>query len=560
MNGLATTTENEQAMFIASQVADFTNDTTLLNKFLEEVSNPKVLLEQNTTDNLALVQIIVKAGVHLLREKLFASSEHELLFASSLRAISNILNETPEILALPIQSGAVDQQDDLWSWLLSQFLQVLKCEITNATFDSVLNTVHTVLSALQSRIHLRTHLCQCLSYLWEHIEVNTAYKSSIPDSSSRDTASNALHDVIRQSRVCSIFILYLSQADRLESISLPRTFSSKVYDRIQRSLAFDMPLGTSCSEQAAYMITVLDCITALSRLIRQDRWLNLLGKCLDKINVIFPDKTTNTKMSESIQTLIDIFQTMNFASPRCWSLSSVACKVRLLHRVVSALKLAETNFALESYFDPQQILSKVDDASVNDIARASAEISSFFKKRKVETTSTHPLLESIIEDVEVEISSKDLSAILQTVSLEFESLQIERQSRILKSIGQAACAASGTLAEALANADAPFCCKICDYEDFSNNLPELNISGVNLLQFCLELQKLSVFRDNAALRIDLMASMKRIVQHDGTAEGLDLNQFASLKYLNASLTDESRHMRLLTGYVSSSILRSQLNR
>lgn len=558
MNGLATTNGTEHEAFIATQVADLTNDTTLLNKFLEEVSNPKIILEQSANDNLTLVQIIVKAGIHLLRERLFLTSEHEVLFASSLRAISNIVNETPEILALPIQSGAIDGQDDLWSWLLSQLVYVLHCDVSDATSDSILHTVHTVLSALQGRLHLRSHLLRCLLYLRGKIEDNKTSKSFAIEGNVSSVVATS-HNSLLRSRVCLFLTLYLQQQDCLESLSLPYEYVDWIHTQVKQFLLIDVAHHTSPSSQVLYMTTILNNVTALSGMLRQDRWLNLVGDCLHKVNKVFSPEGSTPDMHDSLKRLIDAILQTDFASPRFWSVFGGTLRVELLQKIVSALELVKITFQLESYYEPQELMSRMDDIPTTDVARASAEISSFFKKRKVETTDMHPLLGTIVAHTKSKDSLKDISAVLHGALSEFDNTESQIQLTLIRSLGQAACAANGNLSEISANGtETRFLCSLCDSPGESFRLPKLDLQKVDLLQICMEFQKIDVFRSNASLRVELMTSIKKIVHHAENAEQLDLSQSSPIKYLNASLADDSRHMRMVTGYVRRSISRAQL--
>lgn len=546
MNGLATTNGDEQASFIASQVADLTNDTTLLNKFLEEVSNPKIILEQSPNDNLTLVQIIVKAGIHLLRERTFHSPEHESLFASSLRAISNIINETPEILALPIQSGALDGQDDLWSWLLSQLLYVFLRDVTNETSDSILHTIHAVLSALQCRLYLRVHLSRCLLKIWETIEAD---KASLSLALNRTTETTG-RDLLQRCKLRRLFTVYLGQQDHLESLSLPTGYMNKICAQVRQSLTLAMFNQTLLADQVSYMTTNLDTVTALSGAVSQDNWLVLVSDCLNRVNLISPDRFTTSNIEESLKNLINAILLSSTGSYRQWTVTNGRVRTQLLQQIVSALELSKTTFSIESCYDPQQITSKEDDTSITEIIRASAEISSFFKKRKVESTSTHSLLEFIVANTKSKAASKDLSALLQEALTGIDELPIEAQLALIRSLGQAACAANGTLAESsTVTTHSQFFCSSCDRQASLTLLPVLDLQRVDLLQICMEYLKSDIFRSNVVLRGALMISIKKIIIHSKNAGELDLSQSCAIKYINASLADDSRHVRMMTGYV-----------
>lgn len=562
MNGADHTHVIEQGAFIASQVADFANDKALFSKFLEEISNPKILLEQSTKDKFALVQIIVKAVLHLITNETSLEKDLETLLSSSLSAIRNVLAETPTILLYRVRSGAVTGHDELWSWLTHHFVDLLCREISRTINDSLCHAIHGVFAGLRDQLEDRTAVDRCISELLERItSLATGPSSMISVRATKYNISPGRANVV-SIKLYWCLIRFATSSEELESLTLSCRVATHMCNQLIVTMEAPISLQMTPSEFGLHLYYTLKVVRKLATIANPRKWSQLVALCfLTVLNTkAVPDAHKESNLSNSRE--ID-------HGDKNWpsileETSRLSCVVSDIvvdptslytHKLIEALRLLRP--ILSSLSEKAQgvlgPLITIETGSAIDSAEALLSMASLFKKSRKEIGPPHPLIEVLTSALPYRTHPSDLIGLLSKAATGLNSLSQQQQSIVTKSLGWSACAEQMRLSTLCKDQDAntaAFECDVCDHKSTGTRLPRADVTTTALLDLFMVLQRSEAYRASLSLRITLMRSLRSITQHSVSAADLDLNKFEAIKYLNTSLADlDSRQIRLLAGYV-----------
>lgn len=552
MNGSHNLETNEQGAFIASQVADFTNDKLLFKKFLVEVSNPKVLLDQNSVkDNLALVQIIVKAGLHLLNDGSSLHSEHEILFASSLSAISTIIGETPQILVVRVQSGALAGQDELWSWLLHHLLELLGMPVAETMSSSVGQAIGSVLSGLRE-LHPEHHdaMSNAISLLLRKQAFRGQGYKTYKAIGEREKASESTRPLV-QIRILSCLGRFASGYGNIESLSVPPHLKGEVIDRLAHLTTSDITLQLTKNDSEIFFLALLETTTILGQGTFRSGWLELVKLCFDSM---IP---SSDMVGQGTLPNLDCAQFFLTQQPHTDEyLTALDKSLRRFHESFSFkhkrdLQQSTRHLACDVDLLPeslQTIIRFLKSASpINDYSDPPVEqaVAPLFKRKHKEVLSSHPLVDQLVASLSIDTPAIDFKMVFDRATQDFGVFSTEQRTRIIKTLGWAACAKQAQLTDSTQNV---FRCPRCDVTGVGALLPQLQIPSDLLEASCAAITRCEAFKEDPSLKLEITRTLCRIARHAQASNELDLNRSSVIKYLHGNLCDSSRHIRMLTGY------------
>lgn len=548
MNRHQDASANEQGTFIASQVADFANNKIMFNKFLQEVSNPKALLAQNSVkDNLALVQIIVKAGLYLLQDGPSLHPEHESLFAGSLSAICTIIAETPDILTLRVRSGAVDGQDELWIWLLHHLVNLLIKHEAENMLRSVCQAATSVLKGLQDHCENSQTFSLATMFLLKSQE-EFRMGNYVNKFSGISEASSDNSHALAQVNVLMSLAHFVTATDRLENLYTATTIKSQTLKRLNDLVMSDATARLNKQHSSLFILSLVDCTASLGSDSYHASWLSLVRVC-------FTILVELTRSPETSLTVLPNVRPMDLSPSLTTQLSSHFL------RIAASLQQLSKSCNFYTHETPQTLfrillpvigaLPESMEPMVADLRLCltpeevipCAVVAPIFRKQTGKAIA-HPILERLVAVLDLDISPSNHSLVVTRTTEDFFRYSDEMQAFILRSFGWIACSVQSELRALL---DGSFVCNSCDNKKVGLPLPPLTMQNQLLEIACLSISKNDVVRDNPTLRVALMRTICKMAIHAGAFADRDINKSPLLRYLHVCLGDPSRHVRMLTG-------------
>lgn len=553
MNGTHDVATIEQGAFIASQVADFTNNKILFNRFLEEVSNSKAFLGQNSVqDNLALVQIIVKAGLYLLQDGPSILQEHEALFAGSLSAICTIIAGTPEILTLHVKPGAIAGEDELWSWLLNHLINLLVTHEAENMSSSVCKAMYSVMNGLQLQNKNFDAVSDAISFLLEIQEEFRLNRHVNKVTGKVECKSDDCHALV-QVRILLSIARFAALSDRLECLSLASRVRNEIAIRlIELTSRGSVPhLGTDSS--VAFLLALTECTHVLGYGTLLTNWLPLVKSCFealveitqspDRNLTLLPNVTANgmevAQRKALIMCLNDLASLLLQVSERgaFYNKDNPRAVFSILLPIIDMLPASLQFKAVSLGWSDSVMQNSTDLAPGKSIAP-------IFRKKSGEHPITNPVLSRLVAALSLDSQPLDIPNVLGRIVQDFNGFSSDQQIYAVQCFGWIACA---TRSHLRSTPDGSFSCFLCDKASSGSTFPLIS-HPVDLLEAsCAAVTRLETTKDNLALRIELMRTFCRISKHAIVAPDRDINKSPTIKFLHSCLGDMSRHVRMLTG-------------
>lgn len=543
-------TAMQQDGFIASQIAEFANDKTLYHNFLEEVLDPKLLVQQSPQESFALVQIIFKAGLQLLDQTdNVDTSEYESLFIRSLKSVCIVLVEHREILLMPLQSGAVSPDEMLWSWLLARLLDLLQRPLSSSLHRELSSAIHTLVQQLRLATHEGSIFDEAIYRLTDVIrdlsEDLKHFHSS--DTDGRDS-SNALKNKISLIlRLYAVLFGLISIENDLECEAKPPRLSSDLRKGLMHFLNSSRIVLDKIDVSCLFLLMTI--LAASSMRLAAARWQKEAIQMLESLAHLSTSElnTDDSLHLHNQKTQID------------------ADLLKILHKLnrASLEPNVARNFALaaKSLLDnpPIVLTSTASDLLVHITKSISSEkelsqgasrrLAPIFHKRVVQPTKRHPLAFALSE---VNVLPDTYTHVLFHLNSlhDFDMLNTFQQACSIHAFGLAACGAAGTLSPSIVpnKSGLSFTCDNCDnVRSAEGQKIPIDPSDHDPKRIFLLFAKSQAFREQVSIRVNLMKSWKRWLHHTQDSKILDLKDTSILRYINGCLEDESRQVRILAG-------------
>lgn len=551
----------EQDSFIASQIADFTNDKTLYHKFLEEVSNPKILLEQTANESFALVQIMVKAGLQLLGEdENLESSHHEALFSRSLSAVQFVISENQCILFFRLQSGAVDGQDELWYWLLQKLAGLLRRGLSTAMAASVVSVMVAIVKGLQKEYPNPEAFYKALEHVFErikHLERELTRDTGFANVGTMCISNN----VLTQLRLYAILFTVLCCAESLEHISfephlIHRTLAGLV------SLLTQGPSTLLSSPAAEACLLLLMSIARDSLFMYRDQsWGKLASYILTSCTRVVPAtvglrfehvpvKFTKDQISQLSSNLKEVLNALS----QHYNLLDISVQAAILSAISESATIFR-EYGLECFSDSSFFTHQkgTRGAMIAPANCAGPPMASIFKKREIPSKSSHPLFRQACERLDVQ--REGMTSVLSEAAAQFSQLDENQQHFILKVLRWTVCCRHHSLMQVryVELAEEPFACITCDNEfadvQDSDALDALDLPSETARDLLITLSGSDSIKQSVVLRNSFLGAWRSFMQHTDSYKCLDLNEATVARYINALIEDSSRQVRIAAGYV-----------
>lgn len=536
----------ESRSFIASQVAEFINDKTLYHKFLEEVADARLLVQQNPQESFVLVQIMVKAGLRLMGDtgKLL-TVEYETLFRRTLKSLSVVLSEHRQILSMVIQDSEANSPEALWSWLLGQMLSLLRKAFSEAMNDELSTVLYTLVSQLQI-MHEPEFYMDAISRL-----IDVLRELSQSDSLDRKTTENK--DVIAVKRLqvrmhilAILFELVTNNKDIEHQVKPPRLafllaggYTNIVMSGRTRETYID-DLSNTFLQTKIVASSPLNSAD-LSWRYQAQQMLCSVAQTSHKSSLtqdLVLWQSRQAQLDVNVREVIRKLSTASF-SQKDKSQFAANCKLILENSTItlsSATKRAIENFILQlSSRDDRQEPPK---PALAPIFREASNCSS-------------DLGRALAEVLQIASANFSMSAVFEDLQA-FCAMETPQQVSVVQAFGLLGCAAAKTLytASISSNGRLLFACESCDKRiRHDDQCVQGVVVNEKATQRFLMFAKSHPLQSKVSLRIELLQSWKRQLSHTRTHDSLDSKDTSLIKYINSCLEDDSRQVRIQAGFV-----------